>query len=148
MKRTYANAQATGIVGADPVILNTPTATVATLSIGVGVSYVDPGVGRTCEKVEWHHLIAAGSMAEQVRLTVRKGCRIKVEGVLRSEIEYESLTRRPLLRTRLLVQSLDVLERPQPRQNEPSQPATRSPQISAPPPDELWDQTIEVDLDF
>lgn len=148
MKRTYANAQATGIVGADPVIVNLASATVATLSIGVGVSYEDPAVGRTCQRVEWHHLIAAGSMAEKVRQTVTKGSRIKVEGALRSEIEYESLTRRPILRTRLLVQSLDVLERPQPCPKEPSQPATIRPLISPPPPDELWDQTVELDLDF
>jgi single-stranded DNA-binding protein len=147
MKRTYINAQATGIVGADPVIVSLPTGTVATLSIGVGVSYADPAVGRTCERVEWHHLIAAGTIAERVRQTVTKGCRIKVEGVLRSEIEHEKLTNKPLLRTRLLIQSLEVLEKPQPRPKDAPAAANRL-RIVRPPKDELWEQEVEFDLDF
>ncbi len=152
MKRTYFNAQATGIVGANPVIVNLRTGTVATLSVGVGVSYADPAVGRTVERVEWHHLIAAGSMAERVRESVIKGCRIKVEGVMRSVIEHEKLTRKPILRTRMLIQSLEVLDRPQPRpkdapQQRPAVVAANRPKIVAPPPDELWEHE-EFDIDF
>ena len=66
MIATYFLGRAIGTVSADPVISKISTGLIATLTIYVSVSCSDAAASQGSARVEWHQLIAAGSMARRI----------------------------------------------------------------------------------
>ena len=145
MIATYFLGRAIGTVSADPVISKISTGLIATLTIYVSVSCSDAASSQGSARVEWHQLIAAGSMARRIEHEVRKGCRIRVEGDVRSELRPDPLTKQDRLVTRLLVRAFEVISTPI-RREAPARPAPPAPSPiptaefdrQPPPEDPAW----------
>ncbi len=111
MSKSFCKAQILGVTGADPILatLSNGTAT-ASINIATSVDIFDPGVSRYIERTIWHHVVAFGPRAADIRNNVTKGCRVYIEGVLYPEVYQDRDNGKTLSRTRLVASSVILLQ--------------------------------------
>ncbi len=82
-------AMVIGNLGGDPVLRNLPSGQPAVwFSIATDESFTDKQ-GEKQGRVEWHHIVAFGKLAETCNLYLKKGRQVYVEGRLRTR-EFEA----------------------------------------------------------
>ena len=80
-----------GNLGGDPLLRNLPSGQPAVgFSIATDESFIDKQ-GQKQERVEWHHIVAFGKLAETCNSYLKKGRQVFVEGRLRTrELETKN----------------------------------------------------------
>ena len=82
-------AMVIGYLGSDPDLRSLPSGQpVVSFSVATDESYTDKQ-GEKRERVEWHHIVAFGKLAEICKEYLQKGRQVYVEGRLRTR-EYEA----------------------------------------------------------
>jgi len=82
-------AMVIGYLGSDPDLRSLPSGQpVVSFSVATDESYTDKQ-GEKRERVEWHHIVAFGNLAEICKEYLQKGRQVYVEGRLRTR-EYEA----------------------------------------------------------
>jgi single-strand DNA-binding protein len=77
-------AMVIGNLGADPELRHLPSGQAFTgFSVATDESFADKQ-GQKQERVEWHHIVAFGNLAESCSQYLRKGRQVYVEGRLRT----------------------------------------------------------------
>jgi len=78
-----------GYLGSDPELRSLPSGQpVVSFSVATDESYTDKQ-GEKRERVEWHHIVAFGKLAEICKEYLQKGRQVYVEGRLRTR-DYEA----------------------------------------------------------
>jgi single-strand DNA-binding protein len=82
-------AMVIGYLGSDPELRSLPSGqSVVSFSVATDESYTDKQ-GEKRERVEWHHVVAFGKLAEICKEHLQKGRQVYVEGRLRTR-DYEA----------------------------------------------------------
>lgn len=97
-----------GNLGGDPVLSNLPSGQAAVgFSIATDESFTDRE-GQKQERVEWHHIVAFGKLAETCDQYLKKGRQVYVEGRLRTR-EFEAKNNGKRQRTEIVASRVQFL---------------------------------------
>ena len=110
MANSFCRVQLMGFTGAAPTISALPDGKlIASISVAVHSSVLDSAHNRYVEQTEWHHVVAFQKKAEDIRDTVKKGCRVYIEGTLHTYRWRDNTMGRIVTRTRIVVSDCTVL---------------------------------------
>jgi len=128
----------------DPEARSTPNGTtVANFGVATNLSWTNPQ-GQKQEKVEFHHIVAWGKLAEICKQYLSKGRKVYVEGRLQTR-EWQGTDGARRNRTEIVAESMIILDGPRgPGRGTPTEEPTLSEPEAQPAPPEA-EETIKVE---
>lgn len=103
-----------GNVGRDPELRYVENRPVATMSIATTErAYITASGAQIPERTEWHTIVMWDKAAETAEKYIRKGCKLFVEGKLRTRVwQDRNAIKRTV--TEIFVENFDILSLPRP----------------------------------